>query len=252
MIRETRQTEKGSATVCVLASGGVDSSILLVEMARTHVEVVPLYIRNGLLWEEVEIYWLKRFLQAVHRSSIKPLQILDLPMQDVYQRHWSLTGKEIPDHASAWTDVYLPGRNLILLSKASVFCALNDIHAIVMGALKTNPFADSSPSFFAGLKKVIEQGLSTRLDILTPFAQRSKAEVLQLGRRLPLGLTFSCLSPQGHDHCGICTKCAERIAVFAEAGLPDRTVYHRQEVVKRSVPVSSNDRPRTRTRRVPV
>lgn len=228
MVVGNQQNEKGYKSVCVLASGGADSSVLLCEMARGYQSVLPLYVCNGLLWEKAELYWLRQFLDTVAHSAIEPLQTLMLPMEDVYRLHWSLTGQEVPDHASAWTDVYLPGRNLILLSKTVVFCTLNNIHAIALGPLKTNPFADSSPSFFTGLQRVVEQGLNAQLEILTPFAQRDKSGVLQLGRQLPLELTFSCLNPQGYIHCGVCAKCAERIEAFTEAGLPDRTTYHYQ------------------------
>ena len=101
---------KGNAkdSICVLASGGVDSCILLHEMTKTYSRVVPLFIRNGLFWEKAELYWLERFLEAISNSKIESLKILDLPMQDVYQLHWSLTGRDIPDHNSEWSEVYLP------------------------------------------------------------------------------------------------------------------------------------------------
>jgi len=213
-------------SICVLVSGGADSAVLLCEMAKTYRKAVPLFIRNGHLWEEAELYWLGRFLKAAAHPAIKPLQILALPMEDVYHTHWSMTGREVPDYASTCVDVYLPGRNLILLSKTAVFCALNDIHAVALGPLKTNRFADSSPAFFEGLRKVAELALSTRLEILAPFSDKNKHEILRMGRELPLELTFSCLNPVENRHCGACNKCAERIEAFSEAGMPDRTVYH--------------------------
>jgi 7-cyano-7-deazaguanine synthase len=53
----------------------------------------------------------------------------------------------------------------------------------------------------------------------------NKQQVMALGRGLPLELTFSCISPVGHLHCGRCNKCAERQAAFREANIEDRTVY---------------------------
>jgi 7-cyano-7-deazaguanine synthase len=261
LVVEGRRGRKGFESVCVLVSGGADSGILLAEMTREYRKVIPLYIRNGLLWEGAELYWLRQFLKRLAHTAIQPLQTLELPMQDVYQIHWSLTGQEVPDKASAAIDVCLPGRNLILLSKTVVFCALNGIHAVALGPLKANPFSDSSPRFFTLFGKVVEQGLGTRLEILTPFARRQKAEVLQLGRQLPLELTFSCLKPQGTLHCGVCNKCAERISAFKEAGLPDHATYHRQERMGKSAALSTNgphcthSRPRRathRSRRVPA
>jgi 7-cyano-7-deazaguanine synthase len=53
----------------------------------------------------------------------------------------------------------------------------------------------------------------------------NKNQVMQLGRELPLELTFSCIAPLRGLHCGRCNKCAERQAAFRAAALPDRTAY---------------------------
>ena len=202
-------------------------------MTKTYSRVVPLFIRNGLFWEKAELYWLEQFLEAISDSKLESLKTLDLPMEDVYQLHWSLTGRDIPDHNSEWSEVYLPGRNLILLSKTVVFCALNQIRSIALGPLKTNLFSDSSASFFSGLEKVAEEALSTPLEILRPFSDKDKTEVLKLGAELPLELTFSCISPQRNLHCGACNKCAERIEAFAEAGISDKTIYFDRDTVEK-------------------
>jgi len=206
---------------------------MLVDLTERYAKVIPLYIRNGLVWEEVELYWLRRFLKAVNRPEIGPLKVLDLPMRDVYGAHWSMTGEAVPDHASGWEDVYLPGRNLILLAKTAVYCGLNNINSIALGPLKTNLFADSSPEFFSGFQQLAQRALNRPLEILTPFSQLSKQKVMERGHRLPLELTFSCLNPRGKMHCGECNKCAERMAAFTDAGLVDETRYQRHGRVKK-------------------
>jgi 7-cyano-7-deazaguanine synthase len=231
--RVLKQTEKNPGAVCVLTSGGADSSILLVAMTERYARVIPVYVRNGLVWEKAELYWLRRFLKAVDHPAIGPLQVLDLPMKDVYGAHWSMTGTAVPDDASGWEEVYLPGRNLILLAKTAVFCGLNDINAIALGPLKTNLFADSSPEFFSGFGQSVERAIGRRIEILTPFSHLSKQDVMERGRQLPLDLTFSCLSPQGKMHCGACNKCAERMAAFADAGRMDRTRYQNPDRIKK-------------------
>ncbi|MEK6683535.1 MAG: 7-cyano-7-deazaguanine synthase [Nitrospirota bacterium] len=225
MAPKTVQKQAGKNSVCVLASGGADSGVLLVAMTECYDKVIPVYVRNGLVWEKAELYWLRRFLEAVDRPEIGPLQILDLPMKDVYGAHWSMTGKDVPDEASDWEEVYLPGRNLILLAKAAVYCGMNDIDVIALGPLKTNLFSDSSPEFFSGFQRLSERAMNRRFEILTPFSHLSKQEVMERGRQLPLDLTFSCLNPQGRMHCGACNKCAERISAFTHARFKDRTRY---------------------------
>ena len=217
----------------MLASGGADSSVLLVAMTEQYPKVIPVYVRNGLVWEKAEMYWLRRFLKAVARPAIGPLQVLNLPMQDVYGAHWSMTGTAVPDEASGWEEVYLPGRNLILLSKAAVYCGMNDLEAIALGPLKTNRFTDSSPEFFSDFQRLVERAMNRRFEILAPFSHLSKQDVMEQGRHLPLDLTFSCLKPQGKMHCGACNKCAERIEAFADARLKDRTRYQDSDRVKK-------------------
>jgi 7-cyano-7-deazaguanine synthase len=223
-------------------------------MTERYARVNPVYVRNGLVWEKAELYWLRRFLRAVNRPGIGPLRVLDLPMQDVYGTHWSMTGTDVPDEASGWEEVYLPGRNLILLSKAAVYCGLNGIDAIALGPLKTNRFADSSAEFFEEFGKSVERAMSRPFEILTPFSHQSKREVMERGRTLPLDLTFSCLKPVGNMHCGACNKCAERMAAFSDAGLIDKTRYRYSGRVKKktaSLPAGSSAGLERKTDRYP-
>src|SRR5437588_11963175 len=104
--------------LAVLISGGLDSAILLGEALRERSVVHPLYVRNGLYWEAEELRHLHRFLDAVRRPELQPLHLLDLPVADLYGTHWSLTGRDVPDAASPDEAVFLPGRNVLLLSKA--------------------------------------------------------------------------------------------------------------------------------------
>ena len=210
----------------VLASGGADSSILLVDQAAQGRIVRPLYIRFGLAWEDVEEAHLRRFLSVVSGpSGIRPLTVFELPIADVYEIHWSVSATDVPDETTADEAVYLPGRNLLLLAKTTVWCALRGVGTIALGTLRGNPFADSSPAFFSGLAALATLALGHQLHVVTPFAHLTKAEVLERGRDLPLEHTFSCVAPVGDHHCQTCNKCAERRKAFAAAGIEDRTAY---------------------------
>ena len=210
----------------VLASGGADSSILLVDQAAQGRVVWPVYIRFGLAWEDVEEAHLRRFLDAVSdRSQIRPLSVFELPIVDVYGSHWSVSGADVPDEATPDEAVYLPGRNVLLLAKTTVWCALHGVGTIALGTLRGNPFADSSPAFFSGFAALARTALDHPLEVITPFADMSKSEVLELGRNLPLEHTFSCIAPVSDAHCRTCNKCGERLKAFAAAGIVDQTAY---------------------------
>jgi 7-cyano-7-deazaguanine synthase len=211
--------------VAVLASGGVDSSVLVADRAGRGQTVHPVYVRFGLVWEHAEEAHLRRFLATLDDRPVRPLTVIELPAADVYGAHWSVSGSGTPDESTPDDAVYLPGRNLLLLAKTSVWCAGHGVERIALGTLQGNPFADSSAQFFSGFAGVAGLALGHPLIVERPFAHFTKAEVLELGRALPLEHTFSCIAPVDMRHCGRCNKCAERRKGFAEAGIEDRTPY---------------------------
>jgi len=214
--------------VCVLASGGLDSGVLLGTLAR-RCEVHPLYVRCGLAWERAEQAVLARFLDALRARNgvrVAPLATLDLPVGGLYGRaHWSVSGRGVPGRRAALASNYLPGRNLLLGSLAAVHCVRHRIRTIALALLADNPFPDATPRFLADLGRVAGRALGTRLVVRAPFRRLDKAQVIRRGRHLPLALTLSCARPHGLRHCGTCTKCAERQRAFAAAGVPDPTTY---------------------------
>jgi 7-cyano-7-deazaguanine synthase len=212
--------------LAVLTSGGLDSAILVADRAKRGSVVHPVYVRFGLAWETVEETHLRWFLDGLPGNlHVRPPIVFDLPISDVYGAHWSVSGAEVPDETTPDEAVYLPGRNLLLLAKTSVWCALHDVKTVALGTLKGNPFADSSPRFFSVFGGLAELALNRRLEVVTPFARLTKAEVLKLGRDLALERTFSCIDPVAGQHCGRCNKCAERRKSFADAGMEDPTPY---------------------------
>ena len=133
-------------------------------------------------------------------------------------------GADTPDETTPDEAVYLPGRNLLLLAKTTVWCALHGVGSDRPGDAPGNPFADSSREFLSGFAGLAGLALGHQLEV----SRRSPAEQGRgAGARpdLPLEHTFSCIAPVGDRHCQTCNKCAERRKAFAEAGIEDRTPY---------------------------
>jgi 7-cyano-7-deazaguanine synthase len=213
------------SALAVLVSGGLDSAILFGEMLRERETVHPLYVRHGLYWEADEFRCLRRFLEAIRRPALQPLQVLEMPVADVYGDHWSITGRGVPGAESPDAAVFLPSRNVLLLSKAMLWCHLHGVPAVALATLASNPFPDATPAFFTAYQDVVNRAIGGAVRVLRPFAGLHKVEVMRRGRELPLELTLSCIRPIDGKHCGACNKCAERRRAFAAAGIVDRTQY---------------------------
>ncbi len=218
--------------IAVLLSGGLDSAVLVAEEARRD-EVQPIYVSVGLAWEAEERESAQLFLAAgTFARPVRPLVSLSVDMTDVYPAaHWARAGQP-PEYHTPDEDVYLPGRNIVLLGKAGVFCAAAGIRRLVIGTLAHNPFPDATPAFRDALASALSLGLAHELEIAAPFAQVEKTDVIRRGRAagLPLELTLSCMRPAGivngiPRHCGLCSKCRERHEAFVAAGVSDTTWY---------------------------
>src|SRR4029077_11922172 len=118
-------------------------------------------------------------------------------MRDVYAaNHWAIQGRP-PAYRTPDEDVYLHGRNIVLLGKAGVFCAAAAIDRVVLGTLAHNPFPDATPEFRASMGRTLSLGLAHRLRIDAPYADVEKADVIRRGAALgvPFELTLSCMNP---------------------------------------------------------
>lgn len=213
-------------TIAVLASGGLDSCVLAADLAREST-VYPLYVCAGLAWEREEMSALRAFLDAAAIPSIMPVEQLSVPVASLYGDHWSISGKDVPGAATPDSAVYLPGRNILLLSHAAVWCSLRGVHQIALGTLQDNPFSDASPRFFEALADVLSQGLDHEIEIVTPYRALHKSELIREHAGLPLEYSLSCIAPAHGVHCGDCNKCHERQSAFAEAHIADKTTYEK-------------------------
>jgi len=232
------------SSVAVLLSAGLDSAVLAAsEARRSHVQ--PIYVSAGLAWEAQELEALDRLLTTPPFAPLAPLARLTFTVRDLYPpTHWALRGQP-PAFDTPDEDVYLTGRNVILLSKASIYCAQHGIDRIALGPLAGNPFPDATPQFFDAMARAMSLGLAHDIRIDAPFATKDKSDVIRIGVELgvPLELTLSCMNPRLRsltgasarqapliEHCGMCSKCRERRDAFNEARIDDPTRYAVQPI----------------------
>ncbi|HEU4804251.1 MAG TPA: 7-cyano-7-deazaguanine synthase, partial [Nitrobacter sp.] len=133
-------------TSVVLLSGGLDSAVLAAHEAQTS-RVLPVYVSVGLAWEDAEVAMVTALLRAqVFADRTAPLTRVEFTMRDVYPpTHWAIRGTP-PAYDTPDEDVYLTGRNLVLLTKAGVVAARGGAQRIALGPLAGNPFPDARPA----------------------------------------------------------------------------------------------------------
>lgn len=234
----------------VLFSAGLDSAVLVADASSASAEassasaeasarrVRAIYVSVGFAWEDEERAMARRlFAAAPFAGVVEPPVELRFDMRDVFPAsHWAVRG-EPPAFDTPDEDVFLDGRNVILVSKAAVYVARTKFGKgadtrLLLGTLAGNPFPDATPSFFAAMSQALSLGLAHPMTIEAPFATLHKADVIRRGVELgvPLELTLSCMQPKDGLHCGRCSKCRERRDAFREAGVEDPTPYREKPI----------------------
>jgi 7-cyano-7-deazaguanine synthase len=225
--------------IAVLTSGGLDSSVFLAEEAKT-AEVYPIYVRCGLAWEDAERSALDSFLKALNSSNVKPVVTLSAPVGAMYGDHWSVGPDGVPGADEPDTSVFLPGRNILLIGLAAVWCSTHNVFRIGIGSLGGNPFPDATPDFFQKFAAALASGLDQVVEVRAAFRELHKWDVIKRFQSLPLELTLTCMAPIDGIHCGQCNKCNERQVAFDRSGVRDLTIYARATPILGSQNISQS------------
>ncbi|MDE6425310.1 MAG: 7-cyano-7-deazaguanine synthase QueC [Ruminococcus sp.] len=121
---------------------------------------------------------------------------------------------------------YVPFRNGLFLSSASSIALSNDCSVIYYGAHSDdsagNAYPDCSDDFNNAMNRAINIGSGGQLEIIAPFVNLTKADVVKKGLELgvPYEMTWSCYEG-GDKPCGVCGTCRDRIKAFEANGVTD-------------------------------
>ncbi len=223
--------------VVVLLGGGVESTSLVKQFLAAGRRVAPVRVHCGLVWDDCESAYARRFCEANAGPQLSSLVEVRLPLDSFLARHWAVTGENIPRAGAASSNLEIPLRNLTLLGFAlhaarrfaQVGSQLNEQPAapitLALGTTADNNYRDGSRDYFDKCEQVLSIEAGRTVKILTPLIEMTKFDVIRGSDRQTLSLSFSCVDPQHHLHCGRCIKCGRRQAAFREAGVDDPTQY---------------------------
>lgn len=214
----------------VLLSGGLDSTTILYYAVARGFRARCLIFDYGQRHRK-EISIAKKI--ATHAKC--PSQVLKIALPWAGSSLLSKV-KKLPKrktvNANEIPSTYVPARNIIFLSFAASYAEVIGADAIFIGAnaIDYSGYPDCRPEFFKAYGQVLKRGLKTGVEkkaikIYTPLLYKTKAQIIQLGRKLkaPYHLTWSCY--QGaKDPCGQCDSCLLRSNGFERLKLADPAI----------------------------
>ena len=128
----------------------------------------------------------------------------------------------------------VPNRNAIFLALSYGVAVAEQANRVAIGVHGGDHFVypDCRPDFLIQFEKMQVLAVggfgAPDLELDAPFCATDKTGIVREGARLgvPFEKTWSCYEG-GELHCGKCGTCVERIEAFAQAGVPDPTIYAR-------------------------
>ena len=215
---------KNNFDCLLLASGGMDSTVLAYKLAKEEKNALILFIDYGQHCRETEYHTL---LQVLPSEYIKNIRVINIG--DVYRE----SDSRLIVEANLWVDsvvaedMYLPYRNILFLSLASAYAQSIGVKDVYTAFINSNHAKeiDCSMEFFTKLESLLYEYGSIRINM--PFREMTKTEVAKLGLRLkaPIELTYSC-QINSEIPCGACPNCVDRLNALnniIEEKLNDRT-----------------------------
>ncbi len=225
-----------------ILSGGLDSTVATLIAKDLGYKITAITFNYGQKAVKREVNSAKKICEILGIKHI----VVDLPFVKQFGKSSLITEKEIPKLKMEELDtkktyetmksVWVPARNLIMLSIASGFAEALDAEKIFIGINKEEgiTFPDNTIEFVEAFNKVLEYGTLNKVEVEAPLYDKTKEEIVKLGAELEkklgvevLKYSYSCYKDNGEDflHCGKCESCIRRKRAFLMAGIRDKTRY---------------------------
>lgn len=207
-------------------SGGPDSTTLLYKY-QDDIKMSVFFQYGGRLNEQ-EVKWSK-----YHSEKLgKEFHIINLEESfKLFESRLLKTGQEVPNEeypSEGESKCVVPSRNMIFLSILSGLAESRGCDTIMIANHKNDHglYPDCNPEFIEAMTKAIKLGSGGRIDLIAPFTNMWKRDILSIGAQLGVlsNETYSCYKGTP-KHCGVCPSCRSRKKAFREAGILDFTEY---------------------------
>ncbi len=220
----------------VLLSGGLDSSTCLAVAASEGFETHALSVNYGQR-HRGELDRARRVARALGAAGHRVVRVELSAFGGSALTDGAIAvpkDRGPAEMASGIPVTYVPARNTVLLALALAHAETIGAEDVFLGvnAIDYSGYPDCRPAFVRAFERLArvatKAGVEGRpLRIHAPLMRLSKAGIIRLGTRLgvPYRLTLSCYDPVRGRACGRCDACELRRKGFADAGVPDPTLY---------------------------
>jgi len=211
----------------VIASAGLDSTVVASQLARKGWDVHLLHFQYGCLAQTREEESIVKIAKALGTTySFLPLDfrtLLQAKSTLLNQDDSAIGGAvEGAEYAIDW----VPARNLIMLALSVGYAEANGYHAVALGnnLEESGAYPDNEEEFTHLFNGLLPNATADgyQVEVLSPVGHLMKHEIVKLGLFLgaPFEHTWSCYRGEG-VHCGRCGPCFMRRTAFSRNGVED-------------------------------
>lgn len=181
-----------------LASGGLDSSVLLWKMKKDGHDIVPLFINYG-----------QKAAVQEHRAAAYICGEIGIRLRRIDIPGLSRIDNGLSDPVHGASHVF-HARNMILLSVAASLAVSRSMRVIGIG-IRDDSFPDQTGAFVKSARKALTDSVGSTMVLFAPLVTFNKLEVVRLGREegVPMDMTYSCYMGDPIP-CRRCPSCLDR------------------------------------------
>jgi len=216
-------------SVLVLLSGGQDSTTCLALACHQYDQVETICFDYGQR-HHIEIEKAKAL--AKHAQVSFRIIKLDL-LKTLTANALTRDDIDITQNKGELPSTFVPGRNQLFLTVASIYAYTLGITDLMTGVCQTDysGYPDCRETFIKSMQETRALAMDTPFKIKTPLMYKTKAETVQLMKTLGkldwYALSHTCYEGK-IPACGTCPACRLRLKGFQDAKLQDPLEYQDQ------------------------
>jgi 7-cyano-7-deazaguanine synthase len=189
-------------SLVILASGGIDSTLMSLMAREEGLSIYPLFIDYGQMaapreWRTIrKAYSMHRLAQPVRMSIAGYGKLIPSGITNPRMR--------------ISEDAFLPGRNMLMLLCGASYAYRIGARGVAIGLLNPDAhlFPDQTEDFLKCCETSLSAALGRRISVVAPLLGLTKRDVLVMAAQRGIKTTYSCHTG-GAKPCGKCVSCVE-------------------------------------------